>query len=72
MPTLSSAPASGSVRGPEAIHVVDLDGAEKGRPVQLDLIAVSRAPLASRCRWGAASAPSKTCAPCGVPARAAS
>ena len=38
MPILSSEREIGRVEGAEAIHVVDLDGAEEGRPVQLELI----------------------------------
>ena len=59
-------------QGAQAIHVVDLDGAEEGRPVQLELIRRIASAVGVPLQVEGASAPSKTCAPCGAPAPGAS
>ena len=51
--------------GASAIHVVDLDGAESGRPVQLELIRRIARAVSVPLQVGAGSGPSKTCAPRG-------
>ena len=59
-------------QGAQAIHVVDLDGAEEGRPVQLELLRRIARAVGVPLQVGGESAPSKTCAPCGVQAPGAS